>query len=398
MDRVQQVQTKQSEARQKLSALLDAETRDDGAIKQVTSELDSLETALQGALRLATLPVETREENTEGREMRQLEERANVGEFMDAVINHGQPSGAISELQQHYRLDANQLPMALLRRSAWDEIETRAVSPAPSNVGQNMQAIIPYVFPQSASAFMGIDVPVVGVGEAVFPVLTSELLVRTPAENAEADETTGTFSGDVLSPTRLQASFFYSREDRARFGGMDASLRENLSDGLADGLDNQIMAGTNGLLSGTNLANHNVTAVTTFDLYLAGLVYGRVDGRYASTSADLRLVVGDNTYGHAGRTYRNTTVDRTALDRMMEVTGGVRVSAHVPDAASNRQNVLIRRGLRRDMAAPIWDGVTFILDEVTKAKAGQIVITAVMMHAIKILRSDGFYKQQVQSA
>ena len=37
----------------------------------------------------------------------------------------------------------------------------------------------------------------------------------------------------------------------------------------------------------------------------------------------------------------------------MEVTGGVRVSAHVPDASSNRQNAIVRLGQRRDMVAPI---------------------------------------------
>ena len=38
------------------------------------------------------------------------------------------------------------------------------------------------------------------------------------------------------------------------------------------------------------------------------------------------------------------------------------------------------------MVAPIWEGVTLIVDEVTKAANGQIMITAVMLHAIKLLR------------
>ena len=60
--------------------------------------------------------------------------------------------------------------------------------------------------------------PTVPVGEHVFPVLTTNADVGTPAENAAQAETTGAFSADVLSPSRLQASFFfYSREDRARF-------------------------------------------------------------------------------------------------------------------------------------------------------------------------------------
>ena len=59
----------------------------------------------------------------------------------------------------------------------------------------------------------------VGVGEAVYPVLTKAPVVGTPAENAEQDETTGSFSADILSPSRLQAAFFYSREDRREICG-----------------------------------------------------------------------------------------------------------------------------------------------------------------------------------
>ena len=109
--------------------------------------------------------------------------------------------------------------------------------------------------------------------------------MKTPAEGGDAEETTGSFSADVLSPSRLQASFLYSREDRARFTGMDSALRENLSMALSDALDKQVVSGTNGLLTGTNLANHNVSAVTSFASYRSQLLYSRVDGKYALGAA-----------------------------------------------------------------------------------------------------------------
>ena len=80
----------------------------------------------------------------------------------------------------------------------------------------------------------------------------------------------------------------------------------------------------------------------------------------------------------------------------MDITGGVRVSAHVPAARSNKQDAIVRLGMRRDMVAAIWENVAFIPDEVTKAANGQIVITAVMLHAIKIVRAAGFYKAMAQ--
>ena len=195
------------------------------------------------------------------------------------------------------------------------------MTPAPANVGQTQAPVIPGVFPMSAAAFLGIDMPTVGVGDAVFPVLTTNATVRTPAENADAAETTGAFSADVLTPSRLQAAFFYSREDRARFAGMDMALRENLSMALADGLDDQILSGTTGLLTGTILANNNVTAETTFALYKSQMLYGRVDGTYASGAGDIRLVVGAATYAHAAGQYRATENNYSALDVLMQAAG-----------------------------------------------------------------------------
>ena len=363
---------------------------------ETRAEIDKLRTEYTdvekraSALTVASDVKTTTSTDAAGAELRGLIQRANVGEFFDAVMERRQIDGAFAELQQHHGLTFNQMPLSLL--------EHRAVTPGAANVGQDQQEIIGYVFPQSVSAFMGIDQPMVPAGDTVFPVLTSTLSVEALAENAAGTETTGAFAGDVLTPGRLQASFFYSREDRARFAGMDASLRENLSMGLSDGLDKQILQGTGGLLTGTVLADHDAGAITTFDNYIDQFAFGRVDGRYAATSGDVRVVMGNGSYGHAGTVYRNNNVDRTALDRLMEITGGVRVSANVPGASGDKQEAVIRLGMARDMVAPIWEGVTIIPDEVTKAASGQIVITAVMLYAVKLLRADGFYKQETQHA
>ena len=400
MTPIQVLEIRSGEIRKRLAdiggmAELTDETRSElASLKLEYADNDSKRAALTIGGDAPITHIETR--SSEGREFRALINRSNVGEIFDAALSKRSVEGASAELQKHYGLDVNQIPLALLVK-AWpdaDKLETRAVTPAPGEVGQEQQTIVPYVFPNSAAMFLGVDMPTVGVGEKVFPVLTSELSVGTPAENAEQGETTGAFSADVLSPGRLQASFFYSREDRARFGGMDAALRENLTAGLADGLDNAILSGTNGLFIGTNLPDNAQTTNDDFDSYLNNLCWNQIDGRYASMASDLAMVVGAATLKDLGQTYRNTTVDRSALDRLMELTSGVRVSAHVPAAVSNRQNAVIRRGMSATAVAPVWEGVTIIPDEVTKAKAGQIVVTAVMLFAMKVLRTGaGLVKQ-----
>ena len=392
MTTAQKLAIRASEIRGRLAQLageveLTDETRSE--LETLRKEYTDVETRAQAAIVSEAPPIETRHRtDPEGGEMRSLISKCNVGKIFDSALEHRSTDGPERELQDFHKLGENQVPLALL--------ETRAVSPAPGQVGQNLEPIIPYVFPQSCAAFLGVDMPTVPVGDSVFAVLTSELDVGTPAKNAAQAESTGAFSANVLSPSRLQASFFYSREDRARFAGMDEALRMNLSDGLSDGLDKQVLAGTNGLLSGTNLGNHNASAVTTFDGYISGFGYGRVDGRFASMTSDLKIVMGSGSYSHAGSVYRNTSVDRNAVDRLVEITSGIKVSAHVPAVASKKQNAVVRLGARRDMVAPVWEGVSLIPDEVTKASSGQIVITAVMLYAIKIVRQAGFYKIETQ--
>ena len=387
MNRLVKAQLALESRRAELGKLLDLEERGEdyqGKLEEAKAAVAAASSEVLAAGQAEPEVPEHRQDNPGGAELRALLDGANVGELFDTILSHGQPSGQMAELQQHLGLQGNQIPLSLVSR-----FEERAVTPAPGQVDQNQQGIIPYVFPQSAAAFLGVDMPTVGVGEAVYPVLTSELTVGTPAENAAQAETTGAFSAQVLSPSRIQASFFYSREDRARFAGMDSALRENLSAGLADGLDKAILSGTNGLFSGTNLPNNNQTTNDTFDSYLSNLVWNQIDGRYASMASDLSMVMGAATYKDLGQTYRMTTVDRSALDRIMELVSGVRVSAHVPGPSTNRQNVVIKRGGSTSVVAPIWEGISIIPDEITKISQGQLVITAVMLFAMKVLRTAG---------
>ena len=361
-------------------------------LKELRSENKDVRLKLSAALETEVAPIETRHaEGSEGKELRELIERANLGVIFDAAVERRSTEGPELELQKHYGLGENQIPIALL--------ETRAtgVTPAPANVGQTQAAVVPAVFPMSCASFMNVDLPTVPTGEAVFPVLSTSADAGTPAENASQAETAGGFTADVLSPGRIQASFFYSREDRARFSGMAEALRMNLSDALSDKLDQQILNGSNGLFNGTNLANHAVTGITSYTNYRDLLAYGRVDGKFAGSVADLKVLMGASTYAHAAKAFRSDNAgDRAALEDLMQVTGGVKVSAHVPPVASTKQNAVIRLGARRDMVAPIWEGIQLIPDEITKAASGQVVITAIMLYAIKIIRAAGFYKQETK--
>ena len=398
----------QSSKREKVNALLatdDLTEEQRTSLGALTSRLQHIEGEYRAALVAEPEKTETRVEDSGDRELRELVSGArSIGEVFRATLERRSTTdGKTAELQQHLGLASNQVPLALLIGSEKDQLEFRSTGAthAATNVGQTQSPIIPAVFPDSAATFLGVDMPLVPTGESVFHVMTGSATAHTPAEGAESAVTVGSIGSEALSPARIQAQFHYSREDRARMAGMDEALRLNLSEALASKLDKEIISGDDqGLLHGTVLAAHDVSTETTFALYKSQLAYSRVDGRYASGVGDIRIVMGSGTFAHAAVAYRasGNAADSTdaAVDMLMAKTGGVMVNAHVPAVASSKQEVIVRLGMRRDMVAPIWEGVTLINDDVTKAKSGEIVITAIMLHAIKVVRSAGFFKQQVQ--
>ena len=178
MTKSQTLALEMSEKRQKINELLAIES--DKLSDEQRTEIGTL------TKRLQEIEVETRaaivaegddekriaEEfrDPKARELAELESRASIGAIFGAALEHRQTDGAEAELQKHLKLTANQIPLALIRASA----EIRAVTPAPDTVGAEQAPIVPGVFPMSCAAFLGVDMPTVPVGDAVFPVLTQK--------------------------------------------------------------------------------------------------------------------------------------------------------------------------------------------------------------------------------
>ena len=331
--------------------------------------------------------------DTEERERQALVERASLGAIFSAAVEHRALDGAENELQQHLSLASNQVPIDLLRAP----VEHRAITPAPTSVGTSEQAVLAPVFASGDAAFLGVDQVTVPNGDAAFPVLTNRPTVGGPYDDStEVAETTGAFTASLVKPERLQCSFTYRRVDIARFPAMGEALRQALNEALSESLDMQIVSGADGLLGATNLAAHAQATADTFATYVSKFGFARVDGRYASSVSAVKVLMGAAGYSHAGSVYRGDQSQESAIDRLMTIGGGVRVSPHVKAVASTKQQTIVRLGGRRDMVAAIWSGITIIPDEITRAKQGEIAITAVMLAAVKILRADGFYRAEIK--
>lgn len=95
-----------------------------------------------------------------------------MGSIMHAAIEHRATDGAEAEIQAHFKIGANQVPLEMLR------VEQRAITTAPTNTQANQDMIIPAVFPASVAEFLGIYRPTVPAGDAAYPVLTNDSAVR----------------------------------------------------------------------------------------------------------------------------------------------------------------------------------------------------------------------------
>ena len=370
----------------------DQDTRLTSLDREMTATETEFQAAADALLTEQSTTAAPAGEDSEARERRELCARASVGDVYTAILEKRSTVGAMSEAQVAHGCAPNQIPLAMLAAPT----EVRAVTPTPGASQTDQAETLQPVFSSGAGAFLGIDRPTVAMGQAVYPVLTSRPSVKGPFTGSDdAADTTGAFDADLLPPKRIQASYIYRRTDAMQFSGMDSALRMALNGGLQEKLDYEAIGGTSGLLVSTNLPDHDVAAVTSFANYLSRFLYGRVDGRYAEQKNDVRVLMGAAIYSHAGSVYQSSAY-KSALSVLEEDSGGVRVSAHVPAVASKKQDSVIRLGMRRDLVQPLWGAITIIVDEVTQSGKGEIEVTAVLGMNTKILRADGFYKQQSQ--
>ena len=364
---------------------------------EIRAENDRLQTEFrdaEGKYRAAVIAEAATERRAatdgEGAELRRLLEGASLGMYFQAALERRATAGREAELQSHFKLAGNQFPLEMLR----ERVEHRAVTAAPTNTGESQAAIVQPIFARGDGAFLRVSMPTVAVGDSVYPVLTSRPTVGGPhTDSTEVAETTGSFDAEVLTPSRLQASFFYRRTDAARFAGMAEALRMSLSAGLGEAMDKQVISQ---IVS--DVTRTAASASDTFQTYRQRLIYGRIDGRFARQEGDLSLLVGPPTLAHQAGLYRANNADDSAADVLRRLSGGLRVSALIPAVAGDKQDALIRRGAERDMVAPVWRGVSLIPDEVTLAGKGEIKVTAVLLAAFKVVRTAGFARVQTQHA
>ena len=338
------------------------------------------------------------------REFRELTTKAELRQAFRAVMSGDPLVGAEKELQEHRGLSGHAIPWDMIgpRPAARTEDRADAVSAAPADSHLQQHPILGRVFARSATATLGVAMPMVATGEQNYPVVTTtDSAVILAKDAAEADSADAGITAHVIEPTRLQRSYVFRREDQAVLGGLEEALRADLSMAVADLLDAQVLAGDGStgaqfggfLASAANgglTARSDTPARVTFALAAAEVALG-IDGKYAGGLSECAVVIGDDTARDLASKFQNNDSE-AALAYMARTTMKTMASANVPAVAGMFQEGIIARmgAAGANAVCPTWDSMFMIRDEISGRKAGQIGLTIGMLAGFNILRAGGF--------
>ena len=346
----------------------------------------------------------------EEREFRALESKAELRLAFRAVMNGDALIGAEKELQEHRNLSGHHLPWDLIAPRSRTEERVDAVSAAPADSHLQQHPILARVFARAATATLGVAMPMVPVGTQNYPVVTTTDTASILAKDAaEGDAADAGITAHTISPTRLQRSYLFRREDQAVLSGLEEALRADLSGAVSDLLDQQVLDGDG--TTGAQFSGFLATAANggladrsdspgraTFAL-AAGETARGIDGKYAGGLGECAVVIGDDTARDLAGKFQNQDSD-SALAYMGRTTMRTMASANIPDvAATFQEGVLARMGAAgMNSVCPVWDGMFAIRDEISGRKSGQISITIGMLCGFDILRADGYQRLKFKVA
>ena len=418
-----------SEARQHLNGLIEARNKlpdnqepDAEAIRKLdeaTRRVSALETEYRAAIVVEAGEEEQRraaDPDGEEVERRKLLGRASVVPFIMEAVDNKAVTGAEAECRSAVLGDedtGNQMPIDLLLPP--DDVETRSqteyradtVTPVDSAaLADGSQAsVLERIFTRSVAARLGVAMPSVPVGDAVYPIMTSGTTASMATDGTQVDAGAAAFTGHTLGPIRLTAAYLFNSRQTLQLRNFEQILRRDLSAVMSDAMDNQLINGDGTTASGiTNVtgflselaAPTRPSSADTFASYITKFT-GAVDGLNAYQLSDLRTVIGAASINHMYSLYRGANSDLPVYEALRSRIGGMTVSSRIPaptttgGQANTQRNIMaLTSYLGRNAVAPVWRGLEMIRDPYTNAGKGQVRLTVIAFFNFKILRETGW--------
>ena len=403
MTDLQKIQLRRSEVRSRVSELSAIEAP---TIEQTTemvtlnAEYQGLEVREQSAIIAgdgSTEPVVT--EDGEGAELRSIRSRADFGAYLSASLERRSiVNGAELELNQGMGIPLDRFPLEMLL----GDVETRAA--IDGDAQGNQQTWIERLFSDTAAMSLGISMPSVAPGVAAYPLLVSDAAGAQRGRTQAAAAATISATITEVKPTRNAVHAVYSVEDDARLPGLADSIRRDLSMAMTEKIDRTIFLGDTGATPNTADIAGLTTATGVTELTLMqsekvkyddvlALLAALIDGKYAASMADIRIVasVGSNTLwiSTVANTNRNETVAQVL--RSNGVTWMTRGDIDDATAAGDFGAFIgLQRGIMNAGVAPVWSSAQLITDVFSGAKSGEVQLSLNFLWGLAFPRAANF--------
>lgn len=353
----------------------------------------------------------------------ELLQRCEVGNYFDAFGNGRNVSGAEAELNQALGLRDNRMPLA-----AFDRVLSRAAGDAATTgfegdtgYPRQVMRIHPEIFAASLAPVLGIEMPMVGIGDASFPMVSTPPTadVRNPGQSQGAGKVV--IEPNSLEPRRLTSRVLFRLETALRVGDSvyRMALAENIRASLSDEWDRQCIVGDGvdpnieGLLAQLPAAPA-VVGEDTFQTY-STRVAGHTEGNWAENQRDLVVIVGQATYGHAAGIFATGTAT-SVTDRLESRLRRFQSHARMPAPVGNVQQSIVFRASRSQMYRemgdrgrggpdminpmppvvqsalhPVW-GYLQVDDRYTDAASGEesLTVHAFVGHRVAVVQPDAY--------
>ncbi|MCY4111728.1 MAG: phage major capsid protein [Chloroflexi bacterium] len=415
----------QIEQRQAVNALADDAPEEEARAAQ---------TALEAADQALVEALEADESDDDG-DAAELRDRISLGRYLTGIAEQSSLDGAEGELRAELNLSDEAIPLeamlptaeerALERRADAVSPQDAAGDPLPSgDINRTTGPLLSRVFTRTDAAYLGIAMPTVPAGERRYPVMVGGTTASMQARGASPDAGAAKFDVVDVNPHRLTGRYVFDLEGIAEMGGLlERTLRADLRTEMGFQLDTQLLAGTGadneveGLLHaltlelppGAAFQANDVSAVLAWDTARKIATDG-LDGKFARTEADIRLLIGGATYTLARTLYRNANAGdaQDAIFALAALGTSVRRSFQIPApavATISPKNANSTKAVQSAIAnmepmaavAPVWQGITMIRDPYTNAGKGQVVLTAHMLFGFALRRKDGWKRYAIRT-
>ena len=332
MTQLQKLTLERSRIRQRLSEISKIKESLTPEIRQEQSTLETQFDDVEAKYRSAFIAEGEKDvmhqEDTQGREIRQLHKRVSLSSYLGAAIAGTSLDGAEAELNDALELRGDSIvasyapggvviPMRLFAPAR----ETRQTTDEDTTTSPRRW--LDRLFSMTAGRHLGLTYESVPAGVASFPQTTVGGVPVQRGRRQAAADAAWSISVAEMKPTRLSLPLVYTVEDAARVPGLSSALRRDIASAMVERQDYILFRGDSGaneddadvdsIFDRSGIIDKELTqAQTTLWPDVLARFSELNDGLHASREEDLKIVasVGFNTLMTSTRatTNRNETM------------------------------------------------------------------------------------------